>query len=53
MVKGGRVKEEKGKIVSLGGEILRIKRNKRVLVSIEGVMAIATAHIPSVFLQKI
>ena len=51
--KGERVKVMDGTFAGVEGEVVRIKRNKRVLVSIEGVMAIATAHIPSVFLQKI
>ncbi len=35
------------------GYIVRIKRNRRLIVSIKGICAVATSYIPQCFLQKI
>ena len=35
------------------GYIKRIQGNKRLVVSIEGVVAVATSYIPAVYLEKL
>lgn len=52
-VKGDKIRVMEGVFAGIEGVILRIKRNKKVVVSITGVAAVAIAYIPSYFLQKI
>lgn len=51
--KGDRVRVLEGVFAGVEGEVLRIKRDRRVVVTIKGVLAVAMAHIDSSFLQKI
>lgn len=51
--KGDKVRVLEGMFTQVEGVVLRIKRDHRVVVSIKGVMAVATAFIPPQLLQKI
>lgn len=51
--KGSRVLVTGGIFSGVEGVVLRIKRDHRVVVSIKGVIAVATAFIPSTLLRKI
>ncbi|HZK03639.1 MAG TPA: UpxY family transcription antiterminator [Bacteroidaceae bacterium] len=50
---GDKVEVIEGIFKGAEGKLVRIKGHKRVLVSIEGVVAVATAFIPAMFLKKI
>ena len=50
---GDRVHVTDGPFKGAEGYIKRVKGNRRLIVSIEGVVAVATTYIPSCFLQKI
>ncbi len=50
---GDRVRITEGLFAGVEGEIRRIKRNRRVVVSIRGIVAVATAFIEPAFLEKI
>lgn len=51
--KGDRVRIIGGAFAGVEGEVLRIRRNRRVVVTIKGVVAVAAALIDSTFLKKI
>jgi len=51
--RGDRVKVIKGDFAGIEGELVRIKGHKRVIVRLEGLFSLATAYIPSAFLEKI
>lgn len=51
--KGDRVQVIGGPFVGIEGEVLRIRRNRRVIVTIKGVVAVATTLIDGAFLKKI
>lgn len=51
--KGDKVRITGGMFPEVEGVILRIKRDHRVVVSIKGVIAVATAFIPPQWIQKI
>ncbi len=48
-----RVRVTDGEFKGAEGYIKRIKGNRRLVVAIEGVVAVATAYIPSCYLQKV
>jgi transcription antitermination factor NusG len=48
---GDTVRITEGDFVGVVGKVARIKGQKRVVVALEGVCAIATAYIPSAFLE--
>ena len=50
---GDRVRVTEGIFKGAEGYIRRIKGNRRLVVSIEGIVAVATSYIPGCFLQKI
>ena len=50
---GDRVRVTEGAFKGAEGHIKRIKGNRRLIVSIEGVVAVATTYIPGCFLEKI
>ena len=50
---GERVRVTDGPLKGSEGHICRIKGNRRLVVSIAGVCAVATSYIPQCFLQKI
>lgn len=50
---GERVRVTDGPFKGAEGHIHRIKGNRRLIVSIQGVCAVATSYIPQCFLQKI
>lgn len=50
---GQQVRVTDGTFAGAEGRICRIKGNRRLVVTIDGVCAVATAYIPSCFLQKI
>ena len=50
---GDRVRVTEGPFKGAEGYIKRIKGNRRLIVSIEGVVAVATTYIPGCFLEKI
>ena len=50
---GDRVRVTEGPFKGAEGSIKRIKGNRRLIVSIEGVVAVATTYIPGCFLEKI
>lgn len=50
---GDRVRVTEGIFKDAEGYIRRIKGNKRLIVSIEGIVAVATSYIPECFLEKI
>ena len=51
--KGQHVRVTGGLFEGAEGYIQRIRGNKRLVVAIEGIVAVATSYIPSCFLQKI
>lgn len=51
--KGQHVRVTGGLFEGAEGHIQRIHGNKRLVVAIEGIVAVATSYIPSCFLQKI
>ena len=51
--RGDRVRVIKGPLLGLGGELVRLKGHKRVVIRLDGVASIATSYIPSSFLEKI
>lgn len=51
--KGDRVRIIQGCMAGVEGEFVRIKGDRRVVVSIDGLMSIATAFIPPQMLEKI
>lgn len=51
--KGDRVQVVGGVFNGIEGEVLRIKRNRRVVVTIKGVLAVATTFIDSSLLRRI
>lgn len=51
--KGQHVRVTGGLFEGAEGHIQRIRGNKRLVVAIEGIVAVATSYIPSCFLQKI
>lgn len=51
--RGDRVRVTEGVFKGAEGYIRRIKGNRRLIVSIEGVVAVATTYIPGSFLEKI
>ena len=53
MRSGVRVRVTEGPFKGAEGYIKRIKGNRRLIVSIEGVVAVATTYIPGCFLEKI
>lgn len=50
---GERVRVKEGPFKGMEGHIKRIKKDRRVIVSINGIAAIALAHIPLQFLEKV
>ena len=50
---GQRVRVIDGPFQGAEGYIKRIKGNRRLIVAIEGVVAVATSYIPSIFLEKV
>ena len=50
---GDRVRVTEGIFKGAEGYIRRIKGNRRLVVSIEGIVAVATSYIPGCFLEKI
>ena len=50
---GERVRVIKGKLMGLEGELIRLKKHKRVVVRIDNVVTVATAYIPGSFLERI
>lgn len=51
--KGERVRVIDGRFKGLEGEIKRIRGDHRLVVSVEGVCAVATTYIPRCFLEKL
>ena len=51
--RGDRVRVIKGDFTGIEGELVRIKGHKRVVVRLEGLFSLATAYIPSAYLEKI
>ena len=51
--RGDRVRVIKGDFAGIEGELIRIKGHKRVVVRLEGLFSLATAYIPSAYLEKI
>jgi len=51
--RGDRVRVVKGDFAGIEGELMRVKGHKRVVVRLEGLFSLATAYIPSGFLEKI
>lgn len=50
---GDRVRVTDGKFKGAEGYICRVKKNRRLVVSIQGVCAVLTSYIPRSFLEKI
>ena len=50
---GDKVRVTGGQFKGAEGHICRIKGNRRLIVSIQGVCAVATSYIPQTFLEKI
>lgn len=50
---GDKVRVIDGPFIGTEGYVKRIRRDRRVLVVINGIVAVATSYIPSVFLEKI
>lgn len=51
--KGERVRVIDGKFKGAEGVICRIKKNRRLVVTVQGVCAVVTSYIPQAFLQRI
>lgn len=51
--RGDKVKVLEGPFAGAEGYIKRIKKNRRLLVCIEGVIAVATSYIPEKYLERI
>ena len=51
--RGDQVRVIKGDFAGIEGELIRIKGHKRVVVRLEGLFSLATAYIPSAYLEKI
>jgi transcription antitermination factor NusG len=51
--RGDRVRVIKGDFAGIEGELVRIKRHKRVVVRLEGLFSLATTYIPEEYLEKI
>ena len=51
--RGEKVRVVEGPLKGAEGYVKRIKRNRRLLVSIEGIVAVATSYIPPQFLEKV
>ena len=50
---GDKVKVLEGPLAGVEGYIKRIRKNRRLLVRIEGVIAVATSYIPEKYLEKV
>ncbi len=50
---GDKVRVTEGPLKGAEGYVKRIKKHRRLLVSIEGIVAVATSYIPPQFLEKI
>ena len=50
---GERVRVIDGKFKGAEGVICRIRKNRRLVVTVQGVCAVATSYIPQAFLQRI
>ena len=50
---GGRVRVTEGPLKGAEGYIKRIRKDRRLLVAIEGVIAVATSYIPPQFLEPV
>ena len=50
---GGRVRVTEGPLKGVEGYIKRIRKDRRLLVCIEGVVAVATSYIPPKFLESV
>lgn len=51
--KGEKVRVTEGPLKGAEGYVRRIRKNRRLLVAIEGVVAVATSYIPPQFLEKV
>jgi transcription antitermination factor NusG len=51
--RGDRVRVIKGAFAGIEGELVRLKRHKRVVVRLEGLFSVATAYIPPGYLEMI
>ncbi len=51
--KGKRVRVTDGPFIGVEGTVVRIRQDRRVLVSLDGVLSIATAHIHPSLLQEV
>jgi transcription antitermination factor NusG len=51
--RGDRVRVIKGDFLGIEGELVRVKRHKRVVVRLEGLFSVATTYIPGEYLEKI
>jgi transcription antitermination factor NusG len=51
--RGDRVRVIKGDFMGVEGELVRIKRHRRVVVRLEGIFSLATTYIPGDYLEKI
>ena len=51
--RGEKVRVTEGPLKGAEGYVKRIQKNRRLLVSIEGVVAVATSYIPPQFLEKV
>lgn len=53
MKKGEKVRIIEGPFAGVEGEIFRIKKNKKVVITLEGFLAVAIAFVPSAFLERV
>jgi transcription antitermination factor NusG len=51
--RGDRVRVIKGDFAGIEGELIRIRRHRRVVVRLEGLFSLATTYIPSEYLEMI
>lgn len=51
--RGDRVRIIKGDFAGIEGELIRMKSHKRVVVRLEGVVAVATTYVPASFLERV
>jgi transcription antitermination factor NusG len=51
--RGDRVRVIKGDFIGIEGELVRIRRHRRVVVRLEGLFSLATTYIPSEYLERI